>query len=93
MTSNWIAEFVVRLAGSGYVLFCFWMFAACVYREDDRDERCSWAVLLALFGYFAAPIYFVKRYRPMRKARLAKQTARDAELQSVLDKYRKQNSA
>ncbi len=89
MTIEPIAEFLVRSAGVAYAAFCFWMFAACLYREDDRDDRCSWAVLLALFGYFAAPIYFVKRYRPMRKARLAEEAARDADLQSVLNEYRK----
>jgi hypothetical protein len=89
MTIEAIAGFVVRSAGMAYASFCFWMFAACLYREDDRDDRCSWAALLALFGYIAAPIYYVKRYRPMRSERLAKEASREADLQSLLNEYRK----
>ncbi len=89
MTIESAAEFAVRFAGVAYALFCFWMFAACLYREDDRDDRCSWAALLALFGYIAAPIYYLKRYRPMRRERLAKESSREADLQSVLNEYRR----
>ena len=53
-----------------YACFCFWMFCACVYREDDPDERISWAILLFLFSFVSAPFYYWKRYRPLRVLRM-----------------------
>jgi RsiW-degrading membrane proteinase PrsW (M82 family) len=57
-----------------YVPFCFWMFCACVYREEERNERIFWAIMLFLFGAIAAPVYYFKRHRPQVKFR--KQTTR-----------------
>jgi len=54
------------------------MFCSCIYREDDRDERTSWAVFLFLFLFLSAPFYYWKRYRPLRVLRI-KEEAKAAE--------------
>lgn len=59
--------FILR---SAYAIFWIWMVLACVYREEDPDDRILWTGLLVFLGAFLAPVYYFKRYRPMRNARL-----------------------
>ena len=71
-----------------YSIFCIWMMGACIYWEDDKDERISWATCLLLLGFFIAPFYYFKRYRPARALRRKEESARDLKLQQIISEYK-----
>ena len=67
-----------------YTCFCLWMFCACVYREDNRDDRISWAIMLLLLMPASAPFYYWKRYRPLRALRLKEEEKAAERLRSLI---------
>lgn len=62
-------------------IFCFMMLCSCIYREEDRDERVSWAAMIILFAFVAAPCYYWRRYRLLRAQRRQAEAKADADFQ------------
>jgi len=63
---------IITALGIGYAVFIYWMLFDCVKYVEDRDERATEALYIALFGALFAPIYYFQKYLPRRRERLEK---------------------
>jgi len=52
----------------GFGIFILWMLVDCIKNVDDKDDRVIWALFILFGGVIVAPVYFVQRYLPRRRA-------------------------
>jgi hypothetical protein len=65
MTTGEIIGTVISLL---YAAFCLWMLVDCIANEEDKSERVTWGIFIALIGFLFAPLYYFQRYRPRKKS-------------------------
>jgi Kef-type K+ transport system membrane component KefB len=64
-----LAELLLILFILAMCAFWLWMLIDCVTKEEDRNQRIIWVLLIAVIGIVGAPLYFLLRKLPRKKNR------------------------